>query len=164
MTEDDSVEESLAALQQTSEILTDAVTAMSHRLTTTQKITDQLRTQQKLLGQQVETNRRQSTKNRLLFLSLFLDVALSVALAFGLIQLDDSNDEVSALQADLAARTAASDARICAQDALWIGLIEQNRKRGKDMTKEEKERLDAFSKVFEDDYIERDCAEKSANG
>lgn len=139
--DNNNIDDSLAALEQTSQILTNAVTDMSKRLTTTQKMQDQLKKQQDLLENQVETNKKQGVKNTLLFLSILFDVGLSIVLSLGLLRIDGNAQKISDLQ-----NTVNSDV-LCAEADLWLGILKDSEQRP-NLKPKQRQQIADFKLVF----------------
>jgi hypothetical protein len=147
----DNMDATLADLEQTSNRLADSVRSLSGRLKTTEEVTAQLEQQQLLLQEQQDQQKTQKRINGWLMFSIFLDVALSIALAFAAARIDHNADALNKIQEQVSAEV------LCPQYQLWLSLLIE-RRGDPELTPKQMEQLEDFARVFERGYRSLRCA------
>lgn len=156
MTDDsgNGLDDGLRALEATSTRLIDAVTDVSKRLNTTERMARQLADQQEDLRKTQEAQSRQGKVNFWLAASLALDLVLSVVIGLGFVQIDDNADHITEIQD----RT--SDRVLCPLYGVFLTSIENPRPDQVD-TPEEREAFAAAARTIRDGYSALDCQDHS---
>lgn len=150
MTEEHPMDSGIRALESTTARLIDAVTDMSKRLNTTERISRQLQRQQEELAREQAATTRQGRINAWLALSIALDIALSLIIGLGFFRIDSNADRIDHIQD----RT--SNEVLCPLYGIFLASIENPRPEQVD-TPEERARFEAAAKTIRDGYSALEC-------
>lgn len=149
---DEAIDAGIKALEATSVKLASAVQDLSAKLTTTQRIQEDLDAQQKELRGQRLTVQTQKKMLKWLAVSVVLDLVLSVAVTLGYFRIDHNTDNINEIQ------TRTSSEVLC---PLYQLLVDQaaaiTDKEKADMTAKEREDLEKTVAVITRGYNALDC-------
>lgn len=95
---EDDMDAGISALQESSDRLVRVVEELSIKLNTTERMQQELGTQQEEIKAQAKRLTTQKTINRALALSLLFDIVLSIAVCLGYLQIDRNADSIGNIQ------------------------------------------------------------------
>lgn len=151
MSDDNNMDEGLMALEVTTNRLITAVTDVSKRLNTTERMQAELQKQQDQIRKQQRRIEAQRGINIWLGLSLCLDIVLSVVIGLGFIRIDHNADSINRIQE----RT--SEEVLCPLYEVFVRAV-RNPRPEQVNTPKKKEEFKKNAKVIEDGFKALGCA------